>query len=689
MYTNNNPHIMFGQRYLEETMKQHGYDMNRFSFIYYNEHFDEQTAGLLREGQVKEQGFIIKKTGPCFEINASSSVGILYALIEIADRISDGDKEITNTESNLEIIDAPYMKYRGYCLGLQKPVAYYEDHKSYDWPITPDNFPWFYDRKFLIRLLDKLVKHRINVLYLWNGHPFASLVKLDEYPEAPEVSKTQLKQNINHYRWFCTEAHKRGIWIVQKFYNIHMSDPLAKSRGWQILAGVAHQGICDYTRACIKEFIRTYPSVGLMACMGEVIREEDKAKWLKLILESVLEGLGPEPTDYPPVIIRTHSINLEKYLPDAMKIYPNIVTEMKHNNESYISTKPDSGNTVLARLSGQHIINVHLCANLEPFAWGSPRFIRRTVMNMLKYEASGIHIYPLRYWDWPNSAHKAPLGDQLKEHSIWWSAWGRYSWNPYRDEKDEDIYWKNELKREYGLNNAQAEALLYALQETGPVLPQIAGQFIITSGNGQCINLGQHIVTMAFSRQEFQDGGGYSMAQLCGFPIIGEIMWTQSPVSRMKRMMKKCDLALEMLRKVEPAPIIEYTFKEIEIMNLIARYYFIKARSCSIYFQCLYGMPGADESEALKLLEESLDVYKELAEKTEVFFKDASSLHHYRRLPAYVEEGYYSWKDVLPIFERELEIARKQGIKGLLAEAAKRAKYVPEWNSGMLTTDEI
>ena len=31
-----------------------------------------------------------------------------------------------------------------------------------------------------------LVENRMNSLYLWNGHPFASLVKLEEYPFAVE-----------------------------------------------------------------------------------------------------------------------------------------------------------------------------------------------------------------------------------------------------------------------------------------------------------------------------------------------------------------------------------------------------------------------------------------------------------------------------------------------------------------------
>jgi hypothetical protein len=33
-----------------------------------------------------------------------------------------------------------------------------------------------------------LVRDHMNCVYLWNGHPFTSLVKLKDYPEAVKVS---------------------------------------------------------------------------------------------------------------------------------------------------------------------------------------------------------------------------------------------------------------------------------------------------------------------------------------------------------------------------------------------------------------------------------------------------------------------------------------------------------------------
>ena len=641
-------------------------------------------------GRFNEQGFRLRAGDGTVAIGASRPAGALYALQELAHAVERDGFDPHGTEP-LEREDAPAMRYRGHLLGLQRPVPYYSDHKVYDWPITDEHFPWFYDRNHMEAVLDRLFAQRCNVLYFWSGHPFASFLQLEDYPEMAEVDEAQMERNREQLQWLCAEASKRGIWVVMKFYNIHMPDPLAKARGWKIMAAEAHEEICDYTRAVLAAFVRTYPGVGLMACMGEVLKPQDQGKWLcDVILPGILEALGSEVKEYPPVIIRAHHINLEEHLPPAQKVYPNLVTMMKHNNESFVATRPDPGNTVLARLSGCHIVNVHLMANLEPFAWGSPRFIRRSVGQMLKAEASGVHVYPLRYWDWPNSPREEPLGDQLHEHFVWWNAWGRYAWNPDRDEAEEDRYWTEQLARHFGISEEAASALLESGQETGPVLPQIAGQFMITSGNGQCMNLGQFTVPLFFSRQQFQDSPDYSMAQMGGFPLIGERMWTPSPVNRMERMAAKCDRALERLGAADDEhPVLERQREEIEVMRLLARFYEVKARACAAFFHVYFGVPDASEETALGHLEESVAIYRELASKTKPLFRDASALHHYRRMPLPVKEGYYDWADCLPAFEQELELAREGGIEALIRDAREKAKPAMEWNAGALNTDEV
>ena len=96
----------------------------------------------------------------------------MYGALELANRI----KEEGKIPSEIAIQDSPEMVLRGTCIGMQK-TTYLEGRGVYEYPYTPESFPWFYDKDLWIKYLDMMVENRMNSLYLWNGHPFASLVK--------------------------------------------------------------------------------------------------------------------------------------------------------------------------------------------------------------------------------------------------------------------------------------------------------------------------------------------------------------------------------------------------------------------------------------------------------------------------------------------------------------------------------
>ena len=60
------------------------------------------------------------------------------------------------------------------------------------------------------------------------GHPFASLVKLEDYPFALEVEEETFKMSEEMFSFLTEEADKRGIFVIQMFYNIILSKPFAE-----------------------------------------------------------------------------------------------------------------------------------------------------------------------------------------------------------------------------------------------------------------------------------------------------------------------------------------------------------------------------------------------------------------------------------------------------------------------------
>ncbi|PTS99396.1 hypothetical protein DBR27_13630, partial [Flavobacterium sp. HMWF030] len=138
----------------------------------------------------KKEGFQIRTQKNIIYVEGTDASGALYGAMELVDRIKDSGK----LPSEINIEDSPEMVLRGACIGMQK-TTYLPGRDVYEYPYTPETFPWFYDKKLWIKYLDMLVENRMNSLYLWNGHPFASLVKLKDYPFALEVSEEDFKKN--------------------------------------------------------------------------------------------------------------------------------------------------------------------------------------------------------------------------------------------------------------------------------------------------------------------------------------------------------------------------------------------------------------------------------------------------------------------------------------------------------------
>ena len=365
------------------------------------------------------------------------------------------------------------MKLRGTCVAMQKTFIMPGRH-VYEYPYTPDLFPWFYDKKLWTEYLDFLAANRMNTLYLWSGHPFASLVRLKDYPYAVEVPDDIFVKNQEQFRWLAQECDKRGIWLVQMFYNIIVSKPFAETNGISTQLSAPTPLVSDYTRKSIAEFVKDYPNVGLMVCLGEALQgTANQLEWCtNVILPGVLDGMrAANLKEEPPVVIRTHAMDPYAIMPAAYEVYSNIFTESKYNGESLTTWEPrgkDAAIQVAMSKLGPHLANIHILSNLEPFRYGDTEFIRKSVLaSRDKLGARGIHLYPLSYWNWPYAPDIAePPLLQWQRDWIWFEAWARYSWNPDVNPNEDHAYWISRLADFYGNTNA-AEKILDAYNPAG------------------------------------------------------------------------------------------------------------------------------------------------------------------------------------------------------------------------------
>ncbi|MEO8112630.1 MAG: hypothetical protein ABI594_21455 [Ginsengibacter sp.] len=302
-------------------------------------------------GKTGKEGFSITsgKNDNIIIIAGADNSGALYGCMELTDRI----RETGKLPGHISFTDKPEMVLRGACIGIQKSTLL-PGRGVYEYPYTPKNFPWFYDKALWIKYLDSMVENRMNSLYLWNGHPFASLVKLKDYPYAVEVDDATFKKNEEMYKFLTEEADKRGIWVIQMFYNIIVSKPFAEKNHIKTQDRNRHiiPLIADYTRKSIAAFVEKYPNVGLLVALGEAMEGvgQDDIDWFtKTIIPGVKDGLKAlGKKEEPPIVLRAHDTDAPAVMKEALPLYKNLYTMAKYNGEA-LTTYTPRGTSLLKR----------------------------------------------------------------------------------------------------------------------------------------------------------------------------------------------------------------------------------------------------------------------------------------------------------------------------------------------------
>ena len=634
------------------------------------------TITLRIAGGSPAEGFTIEKKGKKITITGNDGPGVIYGV----NRLKEYYLMNRSYEGLTTITEAPEMVLRGACVGLQKTV-YLPGHRVYEYPYTPENFPWFYDKALWIKYLDMLAADNMNTVYLWNGHPFASLVKLDDYPFAPEVDDATMQKNQDMFSFLVDEADRRGIRVIQMFYNIILSKPFADHYGLktQDRNRPITPLISDYTRKSIAAFVQKYPKVGFLVCLGEAMATiEDDVTWMKeTIIPGIKDGLKASGrTDEPPIILRSHDTDGPLVLKESLPLYPNIYTMSKYTGESLTTYEPGGpwGEThrQLAEAAPVHIDNVHILANLEPWRWSSPAFTQKTVQAMHRvHHSKGLHLYPqASYWDWPYTADKLADGNrqlQIDRDWMWYKVWGRYAWNSNRGE-DKD-YWLQQLSVYYGIKHDAARQILEAYDESGEIAPKLLRRFGITEGNRQTLLLGMKMSELVNPYKYTIYPGFYESCGPQGEKLIEyvEKEWKQQahvgelPLDIVNQCVAHGEKALAAISSVNGVTRHSHEFlrlqNDMRCYDLFARSFRAKVLAAQQVLNYKWSKNVEYLDAAVPLLEISLENWRKLAAVTADTYLYANSMQTaQRRIPVGGDNGNFkTWTDMLPVYEEELE----------------------------------
>jgi len=652
---------------------------------------------------MKKEGFFITTKKNTTLIIGTDGSGVIYGCRELIDRLQHEKK----LDLPVSYSDAPEMVLRGTCIGIQK-TTYLPGRTVYEYPYTPETFPWFYDKKQWIEYLDMLVKNRMNSLYLWNGHPFASLVRLKDYPFAVEVSDETFKKNEEIYSFLTREADKRGIFIIQMFYNIIVSKPFAEHYGipTQDRNRPITPLISDYTRKSIAAFVQKYPNIGFLITLGEAMdTNEDDVKWFtETIIPGVKDGMKAlGTTKEPPIILRSHDTDAKMDIVAAKPLYSNLFTMSKYTGESLTTYEPGGPWSKIDRdlsdLGPVHISNIHVLANLEPWRYGSPEFIQKAVNAMhVSKGANGLHLYPqASFWDYPYTADKLANGSRLKQIDrdwIWYQAWSRYAWNCHRAPKDEVGYWNQQLGDFYGISDSEAGKIKEAYDQSGEIAPKLLRRFGITEGNRQTLLLGMFMSQLVNPYKYkiypgFYESCGPEGEKLIEYvekewkhqPHVGEL-----PLDIIAQAIAHGDKAIAAIDQVEGKVTknkeeFERLQNDMHCYREFAYFFENKVKAAKLVLDYQWGKDSKNLDAAIPFLEKSLEHYKKLVDLTKGHYLYANSMQtSQRRIPIGGDNGKNkTWEELYVHYQKELVNFKNNlaMLKGKNGNEIQDAKIIP------------
>ncbi len=372
--------------------------------------------------------------------------------------------------------------------------------------------------------------------------------------------------------------------------------------------------------------------------------------------------------------MRAHATDINDVLKAANPLYTNIDTMWKWNGESLTWT--NIRGPVLDRFkilvanSNITIANIHLLSNLEPFRWGDPDFIRQTILNFQRIGIQGVHVYPLRYWDWPNTADNPPL-NQLDRDWIWFDAWGRYAWNPNRDPQKEQAFWVARLAQHFG-NEQAGEHLLKAYELSGICAPELLPRIGITEGNREVFSLG---LTMP----QLIDANRFNPAETLwtGDAPDGERLYDyvaeeaehkphhgQTPLGIADAAAASSAQALAEAEAARPSIThdqAEYDriVNDMRAIHDLMLFYQAKTHAAELVMLYGYDHDAAHLHAAEPLLAQSVDDFRQLTALTDKTYRDAAAMHtSQRQIPVRGGPNTEHWRDILPVYEKELATFR-------------------------------
>jgi hypothetical protein len=216
---------------------------------------------------IKAEGFQISLQNSSHVVNAVDETGAMYGLLDLAEQIY-----IMNGLENVpEKLVNPRFTFRAVKFNL--PWSSYRTHEALSLHTETCRDPGYWER-----FIDMMAENRLNVLSLWNLHPWPYMIRPANFPNATSFSDVELEAWQNLWRSIFRMARQRGIRPYIVNWNIFVSQSFKESYDNGALAdsdnfmgpGRTTDQVKQYNRECVTQVINEYQDLaGIGVAVGD------------------------------------------------------------------------------------------------------------------------------------------------------------------------------------------------------------------------------------------------------------------------------------------------------------------------------------------------------------------------------------------------------------------------------------
>ena len=210
LFDNTSPKQFYAASTLEKALLKKGYQIK--GPVSY------QVNLVINSTTLSPESFSIHPTGKTITITGGDERGLIYGSLSLAEDIRNGIS-LATCKSKTE---KPFLPFRA----IKYDLPWDSYRHSYALELHDQTCR---DTSYWKSFLDMMAENRLNVLTLWNLHPYTFLIKPKNFPEASPWNDQEMKEWQKLFHSITRMANERAIETYIIPFNIFVTPEFAKA----------------------------------------------------------------------------------------------------------------------------------------------------------------------------------------------------------------------------------------------------------------------------------------------------------------------------------------------------------------------------------------------------------------------------------------------------------------------------